>query len=205
MGLISGAFGYLQALKQGTAPGPLLLAIRAANQMAQRILEQPTPSPTPAQRRTLLAAGAQLRAMTSRIIVSRDAREPQSTEAELAELVRRTLTLIDRVTVGPPALDSLDGPGSQKVIDAKLWVAPALPDDAPPTPGAPPAPAPPDAPPEPATPALLPPIVAVAPPVVPAPPPLPAAPPGDAPLTPPVPLPPVPDMPDTPAPPDAPL
>ena len=54
---------------------------------------------------TLLALSSQLRAMTSRIIVSADARDPKSIEGELAELIRRTLELVDRVSAEPPAIE----------------------------------------------------------------------------------------------------
>jgi len=97
---------YVLALKAGTAPSPLLLLIRAANELARRILEQPQPVPTAAQRRRLLALAAQLRAMTSRIIVSAEASDPKSVEGELAQLIRRTFELIERVTAQPPALDA---------------------------------------------------------------------------------------------------
>jgi hypothetical protein len=117
--VVSGAVGYAQALKQGTVPGPLLLAIRAANQLAERILEQPAPTPTAAQRRTLLAVAAQLRAMTSQIIVTADSRDAHSTEAELAQLIKRTLTLIERVTAETLSLDP------RAVIDTEAWLAPS--------------------------------------------------------------------------------
>ncbi len=102
LGLVA---GYVQALRVGTAPSPLLLVIRAANELARRILEQPSPVPNRAQRRRLLALAAQLRAMTSRIIVSAEGRDPKSVEGELAELIRRTLELVDRVTAEPAALE----------------------------------------------------------------------------------------------------
>ena len=102
LGLVA---GYVLALKAGTAPSPLLIVIRAANELARRILEQPSPVPTPAQRRTLQALVAQLRTTTSRIIVSAEGRDPKSVEGELAELIRRTLELVDRVTAEPPALE----------------------------------------------------------------------------------------------------
>jgi len=57
---------------------------------------------------TLLALSAQLRAMASRIIVSADRRDPSSVEGELAELIRRTLELVDRVSAEPPAIDRGD-------------------------------------------------------------------------------------------------
>jgi len=97
---------YVLALKAGTAQSPLLLLLRAANELAQRILEQPSPVPTAAQRRRLLALAAQLRAMTSRIIVSAEASDPKSVEGELAQLIRRTFELIERVTAQPLALDT---------------------------------------------------------------------------------------------------
>jgi hypothetical protein len=124
LGVVSSAVGYAQALRQSGLPGPLLLAIRAANQLAERILEQPVPVPTDAQRRTLLAVGAQLRIMTSAIIVTSDRSDPQSTEAELALLIRRTLTLIERVTAQPVALDS------RAVIETDAWLADSSPSEA---------------------------------------------------------------------------
>jgi len=80
--------------------------VRKANQMAARIAEQPSPVPTPSQRRTLQALSAQLRAMAGTIIVSADGRDPKSLESELAELIRRTLELIERVSAEPPAIDA---------------------------------------------------------------------------------------------------
>ncbi len=43
--------------------------------------------------------------MTSRIIVSADGRDPKSVEGELAELIRRTLELVDRVSAEPPVIE----------------------------------------------------------------------------------------------------
>jgi hypothetical protein len=126
-GLVAGAFDYARLVKEGKVPGPLLLTLRAANELARRIQEQPSPTPTRAQRLTLLAAGAQLRALSSRIIVSTDSNDPQSVEAELAELIRRTLTLIDRVTAESPAISaSQNGPDARQVIDTEGWPAPRL-------------------------------------------------------------------------------
>ena len=104
LGLVASAVSYVQATRTGLAPSPLLLLIRSANQLAQRILEQPSPVATPAQRRTLLALSTQLRAMTSRVIVTAEGRDPKSMEGELAELIRRTLELVDRVSAEPPAI-----------------------------------------------------------------------------------------------------
>jgi hypothetical protein len=108
LGLVANVVGYVQASKAGIAPSPLLLLIRSANQLAQRILDQPSPVATPAQRRTLQGLSAQLRGMTSRIIVTADGRDPRSVEGELAELVRRTLELVDRASAEPPAIDRGD-------------------------------------------------------------------------------------------------
>jgi len=105
LGLVAGVVGYVQASRAGNAPSPLLLVLRSANALAQRILEQPSPVPTASQRRTLLALAAQLRFMTSRVIVSREGRDPSSVEGELAALVRRTLELVERVTAEPPAIE----------------------------------------------------------------------------------------------------
>jgi hypothetical protein len=104
LGLAASVVNYVQASKAGTAPSPLLLLIRSANQLAERILEQPSPVPSPSQRRTLLALSAQLRAMTSRIIITADGRDPNSVEGELAELIRRTLELVERVSAEPSAI-----------------------------------------------------------------------------------------------------
>lgn len=105
LGLVAGALSYVQAVKAGEAPSPLLLAIRAASELAQRILDQPSPVATPAQRQRLQALGAQLRFMTARILVSAEGQDPKSVEGELAELVRRTLQLIEHATAEPTALE----------------------------------------------------------------------------------------------------
>jgi len=113
LGLVAGVVGYVQASRAGSAPSPLLIALRSANALAQRILEQPSPVATPSQRRTLLALAGQLRFMTSRVITSSEGRDSTSVEGELAELVRRTLELVDRVTAEPPAIEE----SNRKVID----------------------------------------------------------------------------------------
>lgn len=105
LGLVANAVNYVQASRSGAVPSPLWHLIHSANQLVERILLQPSPVATPSQRRTLLALSAQLRAMSSRIIVTASGRDPKSVEAELAELVRRTLELIERVTAEPPAID----------------------------------------------------------------------------------------------------
>ncbi len=117
LGLLSGAVGLARAVKQGLLPGPLWLALRAANELARRIAQQPTPVATAAQRRTLQAAGAQIRTMTARLIVSAEGHDPKSVEAELAELVKRTLDLIERVTAEPTAIEGKAG--DAKVIDVQ--------------------------------------------------------------------------------------
>ncbi|HYQ27385.1 MAG TPA: hypothetical protein VER04_09195 [Polyangiaceae bacterium] len=111
LGVVAGVVSYVQASKAGLAPSPLLLVIRSANQLAERILAQPSPVATPSQRRTLQALSTQLRAMAARVIVTADGRDPKSVEGELAELIRRTLELVDRVSAEPPVIE--DG----KVID----------------------------------------------------------------------------------------
>jgi hypothetical protein len=105
LGLVAGVVNYVQASKAGIAPSPLLLLIRSVNQLAERILAQPTPVATPAQRRTLQALSTQLRVMASRIIVTTDGANPHSVEGELTELIRRTLELVDRVSAEPPTID----------------------------------------------------------------------------------------------------
>ena len=111
LGLVAGVVNYVQASKAGIAPSPLLLLIRSVNQLAERILAQPTPVASPAQRRTLQALSTQVRVMASRIIVTADGADPHSVEGELTELIRRTLELVDRVSAEPPAIDQ------GKVID----------------------------------------------------------------------------------------
>lgn len=106
LGLVANVVSYVQASKAGIAPSPLLLLIRSVNQLAEHILAQPTPVASPGQRRTLLALSSQLRAMTARIIITADGRESNSVEGELAELIRRTFELVDRVTAEPTAIES---------------------------------------------------------------------------------------------------
>jgi hypothetical protein len=106
LGLVAGVTNYVKASQAGLAPSPLLLLVRSANQLAERISKQPSPVPTASQRRALLAMSAQLRSMTSRVIISAEGRDPKSLEGELAELVRRTLELIERVSAEPPAIDA---------------------------------------------------------------------------------------------------
>ncbi|HET7540393.1 MAG TPA: hypothetical protein VFK05_11000 [Polyangiaceae bacterium] len=114
LGLVASVANYVQATQAGVAPSPLLLLVRSANQLAARIAAQPSSVPTPSQRRTLAVLAVQLRAMTSRIIVSTDARDPKSLEAELSELVRRTLELVERVSAEPPPIDA------GKVVDVEV-------------------------------------------------------------------------------------
>jgi len=106
LGLVASVTSYVKASQAGLAPSPLLLLVRSANQMAERIAQQPSPVATPSQRRALSAMSAQLETMSSRIIISTDGRDPKSLEGELAELIRRTLELIDRVSAEPPAIDA---------------------------------------------------------------------------------------------------
>ena len=125
LGLLSGAVGLARAVKAGAIPGPLWLALHAANELARRIAEQPAPHATPAQRRTLLAAGAQIRALSARLLISVEDRDPRSVAAELSELVNRTLELIERVTAEPTAIA---GERSEvKVIDVTAIEADAEP------------------------------------------------------------------------------
>jgi len=105
LGLVASAVGYVQASKAGIVPSPLLLLIRKINQLAEHILQQPSPVANPAQRRTLQLLAGQLRFISSHIIVTADRHAPNSVEGELAELVRRTLELIDRVCTEPPAIE----------------------------------------------------------------------------------------------------
>jgi hypothetical protein len=118
LGLVAGSLAYLRAMREGTVPGPLLLAIRAANELAARLAQQNAPPATPAQRRTLLAAAAQIRLLTRGIIVSAEGRDPKSLEAELSLLIQRTLALVDQVTA-----ESADG-RAISVVETHLIDAP---------------------------------------------------------------------------------
>jgi hypothetical protein len=98
-------------------PSPLWLALRSANQMAQRLLDQSATTlgsnrrgepPTEAQRRALLAAGAQIRNMAAGILATGGARDPGSVEFQLAELISRTLALTDQVTREPLTIDAAE-------------------------------------------------------------------------------------------------
>ena len=101
--LLGSSAGVLdRALKRGLLAGPLLLVLRAANKLAQSLLDHPAAPPTPAQRRALQAAGAQIRLMASSILASERAHDADSVEHELIELISRTLTLIEHVTQQPP-------------------------------------------------------------------------------------------------------
>jgi len=120
LGLVSNAVSYVRENKASIAPAALLLLIRSANQLAERILEQPSPVATPAQRRTLQALSAQLRTMTSHIIITADARQPNGVESELAELIRRTLEVVERACAEPPSLRSR----TANVIDVEAIESP---------------------------------------------------------------------------------
>lgn len=113
LGLVASAVSYVHESRAGNVPNPLLLLIRRANQLAEGILRQPAPVATPAQRRTLQAMSKQLRFAASRIIITADARDPRSVEGELAELIRRTLEIVDRACTEPPAIE----PDRSHVID----------------------------------------------------------------------------------------
>ncbi|MEI9952281.1 MAG: hypothetical protein WDO74_25655 [Pseudomonadota bacterium] len=115
LGLMTSVASFVQRNKGSIAPSALLLVIRSANQLAEHILNQPLPVATPAQRRTLLALSTQLRAMAARIVVTADARQPQTVEAELTELIRRTLEIVERACAEPPAIE----PGRGNVIDVE--------------------------------------------------------------------------------------
>jgi hypothetical protein len=105
--VLGNSAAFLESLrKRGTVPRPLLLAIRSANQLAQLLVEQRAPSPTPAQRRVLLAAATQIRTAAAGILGSDAARDPESVESALAELISRTLLLIDQVTAEVPTFDA---------------------------------------------------------------------------------------------------
>jgi hypothetical protein len=93
--------------KRGAVPSALMLALRAANKLAQTLIDQPSPvGPTAAQRRALLSAAAQIRTLAAGILASGAAADPDTVEHGLSELVARTLTLIEHVTAEPPAIDT---------------------------------------------------------------------------------------------------
>lgn len=96
--------------KHGVAPSALVLALRAANKLAQSLSEQKNPHPTPSQRRALLAAAAQIRQLAAGIIVTAEKADPQSVEFALAELISGTLALIERVTAEPLTIDTHEVP-----------------------------------------------------------------------------------------------
>ena len=95
-----------QLRKSGGIPSPLYLALRAANRLAQTLAEQRAAAPTPAQRRALLAAAAQIRTMAASILITGSASDRGSVECQLAELITRTLELIDQVTAEPLTIDT---------------------------------------------------------------------------------------------------
>jgi len=96
--------------KHGAAPSALVLALRAANKLAQSLSEQKNPHPTPSQRRALLAAAAQIRHLAAGIIVSGDKADPDTVEFALAELISGTLALIERVTAEPLTIETREVP-----------------------------------------------------------------------------------------------
>ena len=107
--LLRNSSRFLEQLRNsGGLPSPLWLALRGANQLAQRLLDHPAKPPTAAQRRALLAAGAQIRTMAAGILATGGARDPSSVEFQLAELISRTITLIDQVTREPLSIDAVE-------------------------------------------------------------------------------------------------
>jgi len=85
---------------------PLVLALRAANKLAASLANQPSRTLTHAQRCALNDAAARIRALASHIIVTADANRPNTVEYELAELIRRTLALVERVAREPEAIEA---------------------------------------------------------------------------------------------------
>ena len=104
-----------QFRKSGAVPSPLWLALRGANELAQKLLERDAPPPTPLQRRALLTAGAQIRSMTAGILATGGASDPSSVEFQLAELISKTLTLIDQVTAEPLTIEAGEVPEEPKL------------------------------------------------------------------------------------------
>lgn len=95
-----------RARQSGALTTPLVLALRAANKLAASLAEQPNKPLTADQRRALNNAASHIRALASSIIVSANAREPNTVEYELAELIRRTLALVERVAAEPFTIET---------------------------------------------------------------------------------------------------
>jgi len=95
-----------RARESGVLSTPLVLALRAANKLAASLAKQPNAALTAEQRRALNNAAARIRALASHIIVSTDANRPNTVEYELAELIRRTLALVERVAREPDAIET---------------------------------------------------------------------------------------------------
>jgi hypothetical protein len=108
-----------QLRKSGGIPSPLYLALRAANKLAQTLAEHPAAPPTAAQRRALLAAAAQIRTMAGSILITGSASDPGSVEFQLAELITRTLALIDQVTAEPLTIDTTLDESEPKLGDKR--------------------------------------------------------------------------------------
>jgi hypothetical protein len=104
--LLDNSASFIDKLrKSGSLPSPLLLALRAANKLAQTLTEQHAAPPTSAQRRALLAAASQIRVLAAGILAT-GSRDPNSVEYQLAELINRTLALIDQVTAEPLTIEA---------------------------------------------------------------------------------------------------
>lgn len=105
--LVQASAALLERARQsGALTTPLVLALRAANKLAASLANQPSATPTHEQRRALNAAAAQIRMLASRMIISADAHHPGTVEYELAELIRRTLALVDHVAKEPDTIET---------------------------------------------------------------------------------------------------
>lgn len=105
--LLSSSASLLDELrKRGALTTPLLLALRAANQLARTLAEQPAKTPSPAQRHALLSARARIEQLAAGILASGAAADPNTVEYELGQLIARTLSLIDQVTAEPPSIET---------------------------------------------------------------------------------------------------
>ena len=95
-----------RARRSGALTTPLVLALKAANRLAASLAKQPGAALTHEQRRALNAAAAQIRLLAARTIISADAHVPNTVEFELAELIRRTLALVERVAKEPETIET---------------------------------------------------------------------------------------------------
>jgi len=104
LALAGSAVDLATRVKKGGASGPLVLAIRATSGLVGALAERPMPPPTAAQRLALSAAAGQLRGIASRVLPSEEGRDPRSLEFAVAQLIARTLVLIELASREAPAI-----------------------------------------------------------------------------------------------------